>query len=408
MTKHSRHIFPFIASEVFYQRSNGAGKKRGGGAHEKNGKKRKIVQETDTKFHISQTLTKTKKEMGGKMDETHDGIATAHHRIKVGEKKKSVDYSVGKLNFMDTTSGSVFNSAGLVQWSEITHIGSTSQWLVATSSASSLFGLAASTVPYFLMNPSQANTGSALLAAVVQPATDKLCLQKCKLRVDIANFNTVPTFCSFYVLISKINHNYLPSTLFNAVLNKNEGQLISTSLTTPAAGLGVGGQSGKFNSNVLFDNGPNYFPEFNKFFKVLKVHRTVLAAAAQESIIFDFELNQVGDASRMLNMNNLMDSGNPTTWTNANITNGFPKGHICVFMCQRGGVVDDATIGSVPTYGGSKTGIIATKTYEFRAIKSNTNRVNVTDGFDQLPILAANAAQRIIDNVDNISNVKIA
>jgi len=351
----------------------------------------------------TKTLTEEKKEKMGN-DIEHDDVKQKIFRFKLADKKKSVDYSAGKTSFTTTYSGTCRSVAGILNWSTIAHFGATQQWLMATSTAGSLWSKNQMPIAYFQLNPSARNTGSTVLATSAQSPVDRLCLEKVHMRIETANFTNVTTHVTYYVLQSKCNHNWVPDLLLSQIEAREVGaSLYATALVPPAAGLGVGGVAGYHDNSTNFVNGPTFYKEFNKFFKVLKVRRCILTSASQEMMDLKFEVNNIGDASVLLNLNPAMDPAAPATWTAANTVVNYPRGHVCVMACVRGAMVDDVTASTagVPTYGATKVGTIINTSYTFRSLKSTTNRFSADAGFDQLPYNTAVANQWFMDVLDN-------
>lgn len=358
--------------------------------------------------HLHRTHAKThhRKPSGGthieqmKGDDIHSGFTDASYTVVVAEPKKNVDYKAGKNLYTEINAGRCASLAGGQNVQTITTIGTTSEWLVNSGTATNHFGAAKIGVCLFNSNYNQYIIGSAAYPDQGKKvATDKFHLSSCNLKVSLANFENIPVSVWIYVLECKMATNFPPNALWERDLSLANvtGQYPPAANSAP--GLNSGGTIGIDAAGVVNET-PGSCPNFSKVWKIKKVHRANLSAAAQEDIDFHIKMHQTGDLTKFVAQNPSFTI-EPSTWTEANIAVQYPRGSVAVMHVARAGVIRDITGGSdAITYGPVSVGVVTTKGYSMYPMKAGASRFDAKVVYPQLPYNVAEANTSFMNVVD--------
>lgn len=343
-----------------------------------------------------------------KGDDVHSGVTDASYHVMIAEPKKNVDYKAGKNMYTEINGGRCVSKAGSQNVQTITTIGSTSEWMVSSGTSTDHFGAAKIGLSLF-----NANYNQYIVGGVAYPdqgkrvATDKFHLSSVNVKISLVNFENIAVSSWIYILEAKMATNFPPNDLWarDLSLANVTGQFPPAANT--AAGVQSGGTVGIDAPGVVNET-PGTCPNFNKVWKIKKVHRANLAAAANEDIDFHLKMHQTGDLTKFVAQNPTM-TVDPATWVEASIGVQYPRGSVAIMHVARAGVVRDVTSGNdTVTYGPSNVGIVITKTYHMYPMKAGASRFDAKVVLPQIPFNTADANIRIMSVVDTSDVAKPA
>lgn len=349
-----------------------------------------------------------------KGDDVHSGITDASYTVEICEAKKNVDYTAGKNLYVEVNSGRMITACGSQNVQTVTTVGSTSEWFVNSTPAINHFGTANIAVSLYNSNYAQYIVGGAQYPDQGKKvATDKFHLSSCNIKISMVNFDSVPVSSWLYVLECKTSTNFSPSDLWTRDLSLANVTGAYPPAANPGPGFGTIAVPGIDAPGVVNET-PGACPNFSKIWKIKKVHRMNLAAAAQEDVDFHIKMHQTGDVSKFVAQNPAF-TVDPNTWVAANIAVQYIRGSVVVMHVGRAGVVRDVSIpegGSEPadavTYGPVNVGIVVTKTYHMYPMKASANRFDSKVVFPQIPFGTSIDNTRILNVVDVGEKVKSA
>jgi len=370
-----RHHAPIALAYNFYKKHVGKKQKP------KKPKVIKIPQALEYGFSQTETMKSKTETLHG--NDITGGFTSYNGLVRAGKPKKGVLWKGGKATWLEAINGISKNDAGARAVQQLFDIGTTSQWLISSGTANPLFGTGEGCVAYFDQNSYRAATGSQFFPTAIRPATDKLYLSTVAAKVQVVNLASIPVTVHIYACVSIRDHNSSPRGAWVEGLDIESQN--KSGVTQPGPGGIAGGSAGGLNITTVGVS-PGDSPYFKKLWKVVKVHRLNLAAAATEDCHFHVSMNQIGDAGKLIQLNPDMNP-NPASWTSANITCQYPRGSVSFFAVVVGAPVKDFTTDGnlVCTFGSTEVGFIIEKVHRFKYMKDNAARMITTTGYSQIP-----------------------
>lgn len=364
--------------------------------------KKRIVDRDKKKHSHSYTKTKTEEEgLHGNL--VPSSISSQNTVIPIHEPYKMTDWSAGKLTWTTNTSGTLGANAGQQSCVNLCYYGTTSQWMLSTGTSTTLFGQPISAMRYFDINPSDATTGSATLAGTTKPATDKLVLTRVQHKMKICNFSSAPMTTWIYCLESVSDHNLSPVDAFGSATAVDDGSGSIGAAGFIPSSVSTGGSIGY--PNIQFPgNNPANLSTFKKLWRVKHVHRVDLTGGAEEDYSMTLKMNLIGDANRLIELQNNAWTQAAASWTAGSIVTQYPRGCVAVMSIQLGGVVKNLETGN-PTTSSTDIGFLINGVHHFKPMKNQISKLNANLAYDQVTTGSALSNQGVITTQDVVSNL---
>ena len=344
------------------------------------------------------------KEEGEHGNNIHSGVQNWGSKVMINKlSHKSVEFHQGRVTYQQVTSGLSGSAAGVQGCSLLDAVGTVNQWLTSSGTALNYYATPYSETGFFKLNPN-GNIAGPLISVTNQLATDRFFLSSVNWKASVTNFESIASTCWIYVCKSVCNHNFEPAAaLGQAITQEGLGLAVGTQAAAGASSGGTYGVPGITFPGVT----PGNIKNFNKFWRVKKVHRIDLAAGATEDVSFHLRMNQMGSIARFIDINPTFTTS-AASWTVANTTVNYPSGSCAIFIVVRGSPVRDRTAAGVgfPTYGSSSLGFIIDKIHHFYPVKDQAARIDFDTGYNQLPA-AAIADQKTINEIDAIQATQV-
>lgn len=348
-------------------------------------------------------------------EDLQKGISSFNRRILVNKPHKVGAVKGSTMRYSDVIGGTIVGSEGLQTVTAISYVGSVSQTMVPTNNAGTFSGLGyglgqlgaptATTNPVFItMNPNEANTGSAFIGSVVEPASDSIYLKNCVAKFDITNFSSVDTVVDIYVLRNKQHIPALksPVDIWNSSLaNERLGFTDQVKFTFGGAAATVG-QMASFHPDAR----PTTNRAFNSFYKVLCCHRLKLSGGSCELLSFNLGMNMLIDVNKLITLQAKSGiwTNSAATWTSSGQDIDGLKGGVSFMVVQRGTPVDDSIVTGV-SLGANKIGINIIRKFELKYVKGNAARLSTELAYDSLVTNSIIANQKIVNYSDVVAAI---
>ena len=350
----------------------------------------------ETHSHTGTQTVDKKETLHG--DDVHSGVTdwSTVVKVRLPPKRPKIEWNSGKNLYVEEYGGFVTGQAGLNTIGDIVTIGSVDQWLYGVGPSATIFGGNKGFTPLIGFQANQTNTGGAFYGSVPQPASDKLFLSACNVKVGLCNMTSTSCTAWVYVFESLQNQENSPRDQWNRLTAADT--LGRTFSAQPGAGLEAGGTIGYVNIGSLGIT-PNMTPDFKRAYKTLKVHRVNLAAGAQEDMDFMVKINQLGDVAKYIAQNPLL-TPSPATWVVGNIQNSYQRGCVSMLIVAKGQIVDDNTVANVVSTAAVRLGVTVLKEHIFKNVVASQDKFNLAAQSVQIGSGAALANQKTINIVD--------
>ncbi|WAK78048.1 capsid protein [Miresoil virus 103] len=402
MTKNHTHVVAIPKHDHNLRSMVKHSAKGGHGGHDKMFEHfaEKIVQKLESHAHAG-TQTEEKEKLKG--DDVHSGVVSESYTVHVHKPPKSVVHGGGPIYYHENLGFRTVSAAGKQAAFTIAACATTSQLLVASSSAG-VHQSYQSAMAYFDVNPNRGLTGSNQLALTsalkLNPAADRILLSHLQLNFEFSNFGSTACVADIYVVQNKNNTLDDAVSIWNRMLTTSGNGLAV--YTNPSAGIATGSAFGFADAGFVGAR-PNQCKAFKTYFKILKVHHINLASAATEIFNLNVKLNYLAKMPDVIQANSASGmTADSTTWTVGNIGAQHLKGGIQVFIVQRGIVADDVTTTSITTVAPSQIGILCAKRILFKMVAAQSARITQDVNFTDLPTGAINSNIKSLNAVDGV------
>lgn len=361
-------------------------RRRRSGGKTKHSGKGSTKQKPKHKHPAGGSMTKTQNS-GEKMeaDDLHSGLSEKHIVIRLNKRLKHK--CLGKWKYAQNWAAQYTATAGNQLVTMIAGFCQRNQVLVS-SPAPNVLQLREN---LFDLNPAIKLPGSTLIPVNNTPATDRIAIFRVRHNILLTNFESVSTVVYLYFITPKRDVVAYADQVWTQGLSSAGGEgLLVAARTRAAAGVYSGTTVGACAPTDVFQK-PSDCRIFNDYYRILKVKKIKLAAAATEEIVSTVHINKI------VNRAALQDNG-------IDNVRGMTVQILAVAYSQ---VVDDQTAGPSPspTTGPINLGMVSTSTYFCGMTAASMNRVD--DFFTQQQmaenVLPANA--KTINILDAIQGV---
>lgn len=261
-------------------------------------------------------------------------------------------------------------------------------------------------VPAIQLNPNQSSTGGAYFSLRLQPSSEKISLHRMALEFQITNFSSAGAYIDIYVCQAKCN---IPSqtpglvgafTTWSQCANSEE-TYGSTLQAFPTTAYATGATVGNSFYQQL-GNKPTMYPGFNELWKVLKVHKVVLAGGAEQFLNLNFECNLNFDLRKAIALSSNTQTDSSSTWLLSSTKYSVMKGGISIFAVARGsGVVD--TIANNLSTSICDVGFVITRKARFNLLKDYNEPMALVQAQSYLPTAQNTSQIKNINTQDVVS-----
>jgi len=308
-------------------------------------------------------------------DQMHSGVGHSSMSVRLNPpvRKKTA----GKWVYTQQNQSFLTSDAGTQNTTVVLSGNAYSQMMTSTATPT----VHQTAINMFDMNPYAKPSGSGVIPSTTA-VQDKLIILKNNFVMDLSNMSNEAVFLEFYVITPKSNHSQLVTDCWEQGLVDASFGATAQAFNTHA--IPAGAAIGRTNIAMVGQH-PTASPLFRKTWKILKVKKLSLAAAAIERFSFNVTTNKLIDKSFL-----------------TRTAESYLKGTtVQILVLQHGQVIQD-TVAVKATYSSSKVGFVLTHKLTCCAIKDQASRQNFNESYSSIPILASLAEQSLMTNDDDV------
>lgn len=334
----------------------------------------------------------------GDEDEMHAGIGTTLVHASTGlEPRKDMLKGPGVrihesyVALSNTTLGAQFSQ-------ELCQIGNANSWLAVGGSNSGPFN----TCHNYFDWPGQTITASTTYAAATSTSQQRIIVKSGTIICNVANLTNFPVTVKLFLLKAKKDIPNISAAIdsySNSSLNDTWTQALKSE------SFGLIDETGTTKGDEIIT-----FPYANPFttkgvrslYEILDVKKLEMAAAAQEVVSYNIDMNLYTDGVKLIQANKFQDAvdSNIGGLNAANCRIGLRRNGVTLFAIVQGGLVKDIGSG-LPTFGKAEVGFNIVRKVNLGFVKAPFSEISTTFAQDQTA-QAAVGALATIDNVDNV------
>lgn len=341
------------------------------------------------RFKRGPVVEKTRKLVVGNPGESHSGLGRA--TIKVGSRVKAKllkrQKTVGRWKYTQTDA---YNLVGFPGGQTATSLVSPLTVAKLLTSTGAAYNADQNRVALEQLNPYLANTGSAYLATVISPLTDRFIVIDYTLEVELTNFSGVGCYMDLYLCQAKKASNVNAIAQWSqGLLNNSGGQVVQTFPVAGSTASNVGSE------NIFMPGArPTEAKLFKDFWNVRAVKSLEFTGNSTERVHFDVGVNKV---IKMQDVRAYGTSGMVfmpgVTWN--------------LFAVARGALVVDNTVPltQLITYGSTRVGCVVVEKYNMCGVMGNSSRIDITTATTNIPSGQTLSNQVFLNEVDAGSTV---
>lgn len=318
-------------------------------------------------------------------DDQHSGIGGRSTVITLNKRLKG--RGLGTWKFAQNYALTLTSTAGFQGVLEMGAVCLANQFLVNTA----VPNVGQIRQNLFDLNYERAISGSGLIPATAQPATDRMAVFTVRSQMMFTNLGSAACVMTLYFLTPRRDCDELPASFWDSLYALEDNGVALRARSAPG-NYSVGSTVGGGSSTDVFAK-PTDLAQFKKFYRVLKVMKIKLAASANEEVNVTYRINKLVDRQKITEINE-----------------EAMKGHSVIMLATvYGQAVHDTTVGPGTqniTTAATKVGMVQTNTYFCgMTAKAATSRVDSYFTHQQIASAVPAANQAFIDNEDNVAGL---
>jgi len=315
-------------------------------------------------------------------DDVHSGINT--NRINLVLHKSLKHKTLARWKFAQISSSNFTARAGEQGVTILWGINHRNNFLTNAANPSSIEIFR----NLFELNNNRQVTGSNFIPAQM-PDADRMCVFHCTVTHMLTNMSTIPVVMYLYYVTPKRDSLVFCDTLWGNAC-ATEGMTVANHVS-PGAGVYNAGATWGSTLNTDWHNKPDYYKNWNTFFRIMKVKKVVLAAGATQELVIRVAVNKLVNREQLTNS------------VNDNVR-GLTVDCLATIY---GAAVEDVTAGAnIATIGAAKVASVVRKHWTCGQIKDGSARVDDAFVYQQIPFNSSIANERQVDAVDAIAPVE--